>query len=50
MRTAERHRNGMGAKVGKGQHRIENSPNYVLFPMAVGALFLAFLVVGALLG
>ncbi|MDX2435977.1 MAG: hypothetical protein QNL88_02900 [Acidobacteriota bacterium] len=47
---AERHRNGKGAIVGKGQDRIEESSNYILFPMAVGALFLAFLVVGALLG
>jgi hypothetical protein len=38
------------AKVDKGQDRLGESPNYVLFPMAVGALFLAFLVVGALLG
>jgi len=36
--------------VSKGQHQIEESPNYVLFPMAVGVLFLAFLVVGALFG
>jgi hypothetical protein len=40
----------MEAKVSKGRDRTENSPNYVLFPVAVGALFLAFLVVGALLG
>ncbi len=44
-----RHRQGRGATVSKGRD-IEESANYVLFPMAVGALFLAFLVVGALLG
>ena len=44
------HRQGRGATVSKGQDQIEESPNYILFPMAVGALFLAFLVVGALLG
>ncbi len=44
-----RHRQGRGATVSKGQD-IEESQNYILFPMAVGALFLAFLVVGALLG
>jgi hypothetical protein len=44
-----RHRQGRGATVNKGRE-IEESPNYILFPMAVGALFLAFLVVGALLG
>jgi len=41
---------GQGATVSKGQDQIEESQNYILFPMAVGALFLAFLVVGALLG
>jgi len=45
-----RYRQGRGATVNKGQDRIEESSNYVLFPMAVGVLFLAFLVVGALLG
>lgn len=44
-----RHRQGRGATVSKGQD-IEESPNYVLFPMAVGVLFLAFLVAGALFG
>jgi len=36
--------------VNKGQEQLEEAPNYVLFPVAVGALFLAFLVAGALLG
>jgi len=36
--------------VSKSQDQIEESQNYILFPMAVGVLFLAFLVVGALLG
>ncbi len=44
------HRQGRGATVSNGQDQIEESPNYILFPMAVGVLFLAFLVVGALLG
>jgi hypothetical protein len=44
------HRQGRGATVSKGQGQIEESPNYILFPMAVGVLFLAFLVAGALLG
>ena len=41
---------GQGATVSKSQDQIEESQNYILFPMAVGVLFLAFLVVGALLG
>lgn len=41
---------GKGATVGDSQDRLSESPNYILFPMAVGALFLAFLVAGALLG
>jgi len=45
-----RHRLGRGATVNKGQDQIGESPNFILFPMAVGALFLAFLVAGALLG
>jgi hypothetical protein len=36
--------------VSNGRDQIEESPNYILFPMAVGVLFLAFLVAGALLG
>ena len=34
----------------ESRDRANESPNYVLFPVAVGALFLAFLVAGALLG
>jgi hypothetical protein len=45
-----RHRQGRGATVSNGRDQIEESPNYILFPMAVGVLFLAFLVAGALLG
>jgi hypothetical protein len=45
------HRQGRGGTtVSNGRDQIEESPNFILFPMAVGALFLAFLVVGALLG
>ena len=43
-------RQGRGAPVGDNQERTNESPNYVIFPVAVGALFLAFLVAGALLG
>ncbi len=50
MPAITRHRQGRGATVSEGQDQIKESPNYILFPMAVGALFLAFLVVGALLG
>ena len=32
------------------QERAQEPSNYVLFPVAVGALFLVFLVAGALLG
>ena len=39
---------------GASMHEIENqtgeSPNFILLPMAVGAIFLAVLVAGALLG
>ncbi len=34
----------------ESQDRMGESPNFILFPMAVGILFLAFLVAGALLG
>ena len=43
-------RQDRGATVGENQERLNESPNYIVFPMAVGALFLAFLVAGALLG
>lgn len=43
-------RQGREATVGENQERLNESPNYIFFPMAVGALFLAFLVAGALLG
>jgi hypothetical protein len=31
-------------------HQADESPNFILLPMAVGALFLIVLVAGALLG
>jgi hypothetical protein len=31
-------------------HQTDESPNFILLPMAVGALFLIVLVAGALLG
>ena len=34
----------------ENQDRLGESSNYVLFPMAVGVVFLAILVAGALLG
>ena len=41
---------GKGAAVKDSQERVHEPSNYILFPMAVGALFLVFLVAGALLG
>ena len=42
--------NGKGAPVKNSQDRVQEASNYILFPVAVGALFLVFLVAGALLG
>jgi len=39
-----------GRKMDKIESRTSESSNHVLFPMAVGVLFLAMLVAGALLG
>ena len=32
------------------KHRSNETPNHILFPVAVGALFIVMLVAGALLG
>ena len=39
-----------GRKMNETESRTSESSNHVLFPMAVGVLFLAVLVAGALLG
>ena len=39
-----------GRKMNETESRTSESSNHVLFPMAVGVLFLAMLVAGALLG
>jgi hypothetical protein len=41
---------GQEAAVKDSQERVHEPSNYILFPVAVGALFLVFLVAGALLG
>jgi hypothetical protein len=39
-----------GRKMEQTKHRSNETPNHVLFPMAVGALFIMMLVAGAFLG
>lgn len=41
---------GQGASMPEIDHQTDESPNFILLPMAVGALFLIVLVAGALLG
>jgi hypothetical protein len=41
---------GRGRKMNETETRTSESSNHVLFPMAVGVLFLVMLVAGALLG
>jgi len=41
---------GKGRTMNETESRTSESSNHVLFPMAVGVLFLAMLVAGALLG
>jgi hypothetical protein len=41
---------GRGRQMNETESRTSESSNHVLFPMAVGVLFLAMLVAGALLG
>lgn len=43
-------RTGRGASMREIDHQTDESPNFILLPMAVGALFLIVLVAGALLG
>ncbi len=43
-------RAGRGASMREIDHQTDESPNFILLPMAVGALFLIVLVAGALLG
>ena len=41
---------GRGRKMNETESRTGETSNHVIFPMAVGVLFLAMLVAGALLG
>jgi hypothetical protein len=41
---------GRGRKMNESESRTSETSNHVIFPMAVGVLFLVMLVAGALLG